>query len=107
MIDYAVPEFADISGAMSSFAAGDAYGLFGWWGILIGPAFAAFFYFLFYYLTVAGNARFLFIGMYGLYFGNAYLASSFYSFVWPVGMMLTISPMLVFYILSAFNYYKK
>lgn len=107
LIDYAVPEFADISGAMSSFAAGDAYGLFGWWGILIGPAFAAFFYFLFYYLTVAGNARILFIGMYGLYFGNAYLASSFYSFVWPVGMILTISPMLVFYILSALNYDKK
>lgn len=107
LIDYAVPDFADISGAMSSFAAGDAYGLFGWWGILIGPAFAAFFYFLFYYLSLAGNARILFIGMYGLYFGNAYLASSFYSFVWPVGMLLSISPVLIFYTIASSSSEKK
>lgn len=104
LIDYAVPEFADISGAMSSFAAGDAYGLFGWWGIIIGPLFVAFFYYLFYYMSIRGNARVLFIGMYGLYFGNAYLASSFYSFVWPVGMVLSISPMLVFYFLSSIKH---
>ena len=104
LIDYAVPEFADISGAMSSFAAGDAYGLFGWWGIIIGPLFVAFFYYLFHYMSIKGNARVLFIGMYGLYFGNAYLASSFYSFVWPVGMVLSISPMLVFYFLSSIKH---
>ncbi len=104
LIDYAVPEYADISGAMSSFAAGDAYGLFGWWGIIIGPSFVALFYYLFYYMSVKGNARVLFIGMYGLYFGNAYLASSFYSFVWPVGMVLSISPMLIFYFFSSIKY---
>lgn len=104
LIDYAVPEFSDISGAMSSFAAGDAYGLFGWWGILIGPLFVAFFYYLFYYMSIRGNASVLFIGMYGLYFGNAYLASSFYSFIWPVGMVISISPVLIFYIISSLKY---
>lgn len=97
LIDYAVPEFSDISGAMSSFAAGDAYGLFGWWGILVGPMFVAFYYYLFYFMAVQGNGRILFIGLYGLYFGNAYLASSFYSFVWPVGIVISILPILFIY----------
>ena len=99
LIDYAVPEFSDISGAMSSFAAGDAYGLFGWWGILLGPLFVAFYYYLFYFMAAKGNAQILFIGMYGLYFGNAYLASSFYSFVWPVGIAITIFPIIVTYLI--------
>ena len=92
-----MPEFSDISGAMSSFAAGDAYGLFGWWGILVGPMFVAFYYYLFYFMAVQGNGRILFIGLYGLYFGNAYLASSFYSFVWPVGIVISILPILFIY----------
>ncbi|MDH0967792.1 oligosaccharide repeat unit polymerase [Acinetobacter johnsonii] len=103
LIDYAAPEFADISGALSSFAAGDAYGLFGWWGILIGPFFAAFFYYMFYCFSVQGNAKILFIGMYGLYFGNAFLASSFYSFIWPVGLFISIAPFLLFYIISCIS----
>ena len=100
LIDIAAPEFSDISGAMSSFAAGDAYGLFGWYGIFFGPLFASFFYSLFYYLGAQGNIKHVFVGIYAIYFGNAYLASSFYSFIWPVGIFLSVFPFVFIYILS-------
>ncbi|HCI7174737.1 hypothetical protein R4641_15095 [Acinetobacter baumannii] len=100
LIDNAVPEDSDISGALSSFAAGDAYGLFDWYGIILGPIFASFFYCLFYYLGAQGNIKHVFVGIYAVYFGNAYLASSFYSFVWPVGIFISLFPFIFFYILS-------
>lgn len=100
LIDNAAPEYSDISGALSSFAAGDAYGLFDWYGIIWGPIFASFFYCLFYYLGAEGNIKHVFIGIYAVYFGNAYLASSFYSFVWPVGIFISLFPFLLFYMIS-------
>lgn len=102
LIDHAVPEFADISGALSSFVAGDAWGLFGWYGIFIGPLFLSFFYGLIYTLAIYDKSRvkIIFIGIYGVYFGNAFIASSFYSFLWPVGLLISIFPVLFIYLCS-------
>lgn len=101
IIDYAVPEYAEISGAMSSFAAGEAYGLFGWFGVLLGPLFASFWYVAFYLFARESKVAPVLIGMYGIYFGNAYLASSFYSFIWPVGLLISMMPILFIYFVSS------
>jgi hypothetical protein len=100
LINRADPVNSDISGAMSSFAAGDAWGLFGYRGVLLGPIIVAFWYSLFRYLGNSNKLGIIFIGLYGIYFGNAVLASTFYSFIWPIGILFNIFPFLLFYMIS-------
>jgi hypothetical protein len=100
LINHADPVHAEISGAMSSFVAGEAYGLFGWFGVFLGPFFVAFWYALFAVGSENNNTSVMFVGQYGLFFGNAYMASSFYSFLWPVGFAYSMIPFVILCLLS-------
>jgi hypothetical protein len=100
LIKHADPVHAEISGAMSSFVAGEAYGLFGWFGVFLGPFFVAFWYGLFDVGSRNNNTAGIFVGHYGLFFGNAFMASSFYSFLWPVGFGYAMFPFVILYLLS-------
>lgn len=100
LIKHADPVHAEISGAMSSFVAGEAYGLFGWFGVFLGPFFVAFWYGLFDVGSRNNNTVGIFVGHYGLFFGNAFMASSFYSFLWPVGFGYAMFPFVILYLLS-------
>lgn len=92
IIKYYVPETADTSGAMSSFVTGEAYGLFGLMGVLIS-GFVVAFYFAFFEASKRSSVlSILFVGVYGIYFSHPIVASSFYSFVWPVGLLYSIIP---------------
>ncbi|MFM5676227.1 hypothetical protein ACET57_04100 [Aeromonas veronii] len=100
LIDYYVPESADTSGALSSFAAGDAYGLFGYLGITFGAVIAALFY-AFLEASRYGNVlAVLFVGTYGVYYSHFYLASGFYGYIWPVGLVYNLAPFLFIFIVS-------
>ena len=92
LIDYYVPETENVSGAMSSFAAGDAYGLFGWFGVTISGLVIGLF---FAFLTATSASRFLsavFCGAFGVYYSHFFVASSFYGFLWPIGLIYAFAP---------------
>lgn len=101
LIDHYVPESKDISGSLSSFAVGDAFGLFGFFGVFISGIIVGVYY---SFLEATKNSKFLsyiFVGFYGVYFSHSYIASGFYSFVWPVGMITQLLPFVVVVSLSS------
>jgi hypothetical protein len=100
LIDYYVPTTRDISGAMSSFAAGEAFGLFGYFGVLFSGILVAAYYGFFESTKHSQFTALIFAPLYGIYFSHFYIASGFYSFMWPVGMILGILPFLVITLLS-------
>ncbi|MCE6964805.1 oligosaccharide repeat unit polymerase [Enterobacter sp. MW07] len=100
LIAYYDPENADISGSLSSFAAGEAYGLFGYPGIIFGGVIVGIFYAFLEASKYAKNLSLLFVGFYGLYYSHFYIASSFYSFIWPIGMIYDIAPFLIIFIIA-------
>lgn len=100
IIDEAVPQFADISGAMSSFAVGDAYGLFGWLGVLISPVILAAYYASVEYSRYVGGLSLLMAPIYGYFFSSFFVASSFYSFIWPIGFVYSFFPLMLIFVLA-------
>lgn len=103
IIKYYDSENASISGAMSSFAAGEAYGLFGILGIFFS-GFIVSFYLAFFESSKNSNfLSILFVGFYAIYFSQPIVASSFYSFVWPIGFIYDLIPFLLIIILCSKN----
>lgn len=100
IIRYYVPENADTAGAMSSFVTGDAYGLFGISGVLVSGVFVALLLSIFEASKSSTAFSIIFVGIYGLYFSHPYVASSFYSFVWPIGLIYNILPFAILFLLS-------
>lgn len=92
LIDYYVPETYETSGAMSSFAVGEAFGLFGYVGVFVSGIIVAAYYGFFESTKHARLTAYIFVPLYGIYFSHFYVASGFYSFVWPVGMVIAIVP---------------
>lgn len=100
LIAYYDPENADISGALSSFAAGDAYGLFGYLGIILGGIVVGVFYAFLESSKYSKNLSLLFVGVYGVYYSHFYIASSFYGFLWPIGLLYDMAPFLLIFVVS-------
>ena len=100
IIDFYVPESIETSGAMSSFVVGEAFGLFGLIGVLISGVIVGIYYSFFEATKVSNFLSIIFVGLYGLYFSHFYVSSSFYSFVWPVGIVYSIFP---FVLLALFS----
>ncbi|QLJ07986.1 O-antigen polymerase [Pseudoalteromonas sp. JSTW] len=92
LIDYYVPEYAETSGALSSFAVGEAYGLFGIYGVIISGFVVGIYYSFFESIRESDFFSVTFIGVYGLFYSHFYVASSFYSFLWPVGLVYQVFP---------------
>lgn len=99
LIDYYVPETKQTSGSLSSFAAGEAYGLFGYFGVVFGGALTALYYSFFSFTARNRSLAFFGIGNYAIFFGNIYLASGFYSFMWPVGLIFNNIPLILIWLL--------
>jgi oligosaccharide repeat unit polymerase len=100
IIKYYDPQFADISGAMSSFVTGEAFGLFGWFGVFISGILIGLWYSFFEATKNSRLFSLIFVGIYGIYFSSPVIASSFYSFIWPVGIFYSILPILILILLS-------
>lgn len=100
LIAYYDPANADISGSLSSFAAGEAYGLFGYSGVIWGGVVVGLFYAFLETSKYSKNLSLLFVGFYGLYYSHFYIASGFYSFIWPVGMVYDMAPFLIIFIIA-------
>ncbi|WP_156459738.1 MULTISPECIES: hypothetical protein [unclassified Mesorhizobium] len=94
IIDYMVPENTDISGAMSSFAAGEAYALFGFGGVIVAPIVTAFYFGSLEATKGARDSGVFWAPLYALFFSNPYLASTVYSFFWPIGFFFAMAPFL-------------
>lgn len=104
IIDFYVPETAEYSGAMSSFVVGEAFGLFGLFGVLLSGVIVGIYY---SFLEATKHSNFLaviFVGLYGLFFSHFYVASSFYSFLWPIGFAYSIAPFILLAIFSSINF---
>lgn len=95
LIDFLDPENAAISGAMSSFAVGDAWGLFGIWGVLISPFVCGVYYGL-ANLPFKGRARVILMPLVIFLFSKPLLASGFYGFLYPIGMLSILLPYWLF-----------
>jgi len=91
LIDFLDPENAAISGAMSSFAVGDAWGLFGIWGVLVSPFVCGAYYGL-ANLPFKGGSRVILMPLVVFLFSKPLLASGFYGFIYPVGMLSILLP---------------
>lgn len=100
LIDYYVPETSKTSGALSSFVTGEAYGLFGIIGVILSGVIVGIYYSFFEATKASNFLSIVFVGLYGLYFSHFYVASSFYSFLWPIGMIYNIFPFLTIALLS-------
>tara|TARA_Y100000815_G_C13333378_1_gene496904 strand:- start:610 stop:1785 length:1176 start_codon:yes stop_codon:yes gene_type:complete len=100
LIKHYVPETTDVSGSMSSFATGEAYGLFGIIGVLVSGFLVAVFLSFFEATKTSKALSVIFVGIYGLYFSHHYVASGFFSFVWPVGLVYNVLPFFVLLLLS-------
>jgi hypothetical protein len=100
LIDHYVPSTIETSGAMSSFAAGEAFGLFGPIGIVAGGIVVA----LFYAILVAThvNPALSVVGamVFAQHFGHFYVATSAYLYFFPVGVLYGIFPFLLFLFFS-------
>lgn len=92
IIDHYVPADKENSGAMSSFVTGDAFGLFGFIGVLISGIIVGIYYAFFEATKASDFFSVIFVGIYGIYFSHFIVASSFYSFLWPVGILFDIFP---------------
>lgn len=92
MVDFYVPAAIDTSGAMSSFAVGEAYGLFGPIGVLLSGFIVGAYYSFFEAIRSSRFLSVVFVGVYGLFFSHFYAASSFHGFLWPVGLGLQVVP---------------
>lgn len=99
--DFYVPETAATSGSMSSFVTGDAFGLFGYIGVLLSGVIVGVYYSFFEAMKVSKFLSVSLVGLYGLYFSHFYIASAFYPFLWPVGLIYSVFPFLFFAILSS------
>lgn len=100
LIDYYVPETTDVSGALSSFAVGDAFGLFGWVGVALSGIVMG----VFFAALTATSASFavavIFCGSFGVYYSHFVVASTFYGFLWPVGLIYACAPFLLMAVIS-------
>ncbi|HNY30989.1 MAG TPA: hypothetical protein PKO15_08880 [Fibrobacteria bacterium] len=85
LIDYIEPEFASISGSMSSFSGGDAWGLFGYPGLIIAPLVCGVYYGVANSAFYSRRLRFLVFPLTITLFYKPILASSFFGFLFPVG----------------------
>lgn len=103
IIDYYDPLNIEINGAMSSFVTGEAFGLFGVIGVCISGFVVGFYYSFFEATKRSKLFSLVFVGIYGLYFSHFYVASSFYSFLWPVGILYSILPF-IFLLLVSLKY---
>ena len=95
IIDFYVPESVETSGAMSSFVTGEAYGLFGVLGVLLSGVIVGIYYAFFEAMKVSRVLSITLVGIYGLYFSHFHIASSFYGFLWPVGLVYQALPFFV------------
>lgn len=95
VIDYAEPDFADISGAMSSFSMGDAWGLFGVVGVLICPFVLGLYYGL-ANSVVYTRSKLPWLLLFVMLFSKPYIASGFYGFLYPVGFLSILIPYWIF-----------
>ena len=84
------PESAKHSGALSSFATGDFYGLFGNYGILLGSILYGLFFGLISVLVYSESLKYLFIPLYTITYSKLSLASSGYWVFWPVSVTFFI-----------------
>jgi hypothetical protein len=100
MIDYMVPESKDVSGSLSSFATGEAYALFGIFGIFISPVLTSIYYAFVDATRFANMSKIFWAPLYGLFFSMPFLASSVYSFFWPVGLFYSMAPFIVIFVMS-------
>ena len=97
IIDYYIPETAEISGAMSSFVTGDAYGLFGIYGVVISGCIVGLYY---GFIDASLYNRDIFTIVFPIYitfFSYTVVAGAFYSFLWPIGYITQIIPFLLLY----------
>lgn len=100
MIKYMVPETADISGSLSSFATGEAYALFGVPGVLICPVVAAAYYGFLESTRNSRRARLLWSPLYAQFYSVPFLSAGFYSFFWPVGFIYAMLPFGLIWLLA-------
>lgn len=100
VIDYYDPQNADVSGAVSSFVTGEAYGLFGIIGVIISPVVVSIYYSLFEASKFSSALSLIFVPMYGIFYSHFMLASSFYPFLWPVGFVYFLLPFLLLFLVS-------
>ena len=100
IIDYYVPETSLTSGAMSSFVSGDAYGLFGIYGVLVSGIVIAIYVSFLEACRGSKAFSFAFAGMYGIFFSQFLISSSFYGFIWPIGFILQNLPLVLIALLS-------
>lgn len=91
VIDYAAPEFADVSGAMSSFSAGDAWGLFGTVGVIFCPIVLGWYYGVANAAMWAKN-KLPIVPIFVLLFSRPYISTGFYGFIYPVGFLQVLLP---------------
>lgn len=89
------PETADISGSLSSFVTGEAYGLFGWVGVLISGFIVALWYSFFSATRKSFLLAVIFVPLYASFYGHINVASSFFAFMWPVGKILGVLPFMI------------
>lgn len=85
LIDYIEPEFASISGSMSSFSGGDAWGLFGYSGLIMAPLICGIYYGAANSAFYSSRMRVLLFPLTITLFYKPILASSFFGFLFPVG----------------------
>ena len=95
LIDFYVPEYAETSGALSSFAVGEAYALFGLIGVFLSGIIVGLYYSFFEATKHSNFLSVIFVGVYGLFFSHFYVASSFYGFLWPVGLAYQTIPFFI------------
>lgn len=102
IIDRWDPANAATSGSMASFATGEAYGLFGWFGVLISPVVAALYFGALEATKRAKAIQPICASAYGLFFGMPFLATGFYSFFWPVGFVYAFGPFVLIGLVATF-----
>ena len=74
--------------------------MFGLTGLILAPVIGAFYYGALEATTRADDTRLFWVPLYGTFFATPFLASSFYSFFWPVGFVLAMAPFLLMAMLA-------
>ena len=100
LINYYDPSRIATSGSISSFAAGEAFGLFGYIGIIIGGVIVGIYYAFFEATKASSFLSVIFVSVYGYYFAFPYVATNFYTFVWPINLIIIITPIFILTLFS-------
>ena len=101
IIDHYIPETQEISGSLSSFVTGEAFGLFGLFGVVFSGIIIAIYYAFFEASKHSEFTAYLIVPLYAVIFSHFYVASSFYSFMWPVGFVYALFPFALITLLSS------